>query len=192
LAREPGAIEDELLEASTPSAADLPDLLALLTDPRVGATLGGIRSRRAVRATLARWNQLWDERRLGPWMFRSREGGAFVGYAGLFPANAVEPGADELLYAIRPDRWSQGFATRMGGLALADACSHCDLNSVVGFTLTTNRASQRVLEKLGFRFEREFRHVGLPHRFYRLPRERLARAQFFNPPGGRCLTSGCS
>lgn len=36
------------------------------------------------------------------------------------------------------------------------------------YTLTTNRASQRVMEKLGFRFEKEMIHAGLPHVFYRM------------------------
>jgi RimJ/RimL family protein N-acetyltransferase len=39
---------------------------------------------------------------------------------------------------------------------------------VVCFTLTTNRASQRVMEKAGFEYERDIVHAGLPHVFYRI------------------------
>ena len=39
---------------------------------------------------------------------------------------------------------------------------------VVCFTLTTNRASQRVMEKAGFEYARDIVHAGLPHVFYRL------------------------
>jgi len=42
------------------------------------------------------------------------------------------------------------------------------LGDVVGFTLTTNVASQRVLEKAGIPFERVLEHAGLPHWFGRL------------------------
>ena len=34
-----------------------------------------------------------------------------------------------------------------------------------------NLASQRVMEKLGFRYERDFEFAGLVHRFYRLVAE---------------------
>ena len=39
---------------------------------------------------------------------------------------------------------------------------------LVCFTLTTNHASQRVMEKVGFRYECNVLHAGLPHVFYRL------------------------
>jgi [ribosomal protein S5]-alanine N-acetyltransferase len=41
-------------------------------------------------------------------------------------------------------------------------------DEVVGFTMTTNIASQRVLEKAGLSFERVLKHAGLPHWFGRL------------------------
>ncbi len=42
------------------------------------------------------------------------------------------------------------------------------MTEVVCFTLTTNRASQRVMEKAGFEYERDIVHAGLPHVFYRI------------------------
>jgi hypothetical protein len=39
---------------------------------------------------------------------------------------------------------------------------------IASWTLPINRASQRVMEKLGFRYERDFEFAGLPHLFYRL------------------------
>ena len=42
------------------------------------------------------------------------------------------------------------------------------LREVVCFTLTSNQASQRVMEKLGFKYEREIMRANLPHLFYRL------------------------
>jgi RimJ/RimL family protein N-acetyltransferase len=50
-----------------------------------------------------------------------------------------------------------------------DRARHLGLPEVVGFTMTTNIASQRVLEKAGLRFERVLEHAGLPHWFGRLP-----------------------
>ena len=39
---------------------------------------------------------------------------------------------------------------------------------LVCFTLPTNRASQHVMEKVGFRYERDGLYKNLPHVFYRL------------------------
>ena len=54
-----------------------------------------------------------------------------------------------------------GGAAAIGGDGLAPG-------GIVAFTLTTNGASRRVMEKLGFRFERDIIHAGLPHVLYRL------------------------
>lgn len=41
------------------------------------------------------------------------------------------------------------------------------LSDVVAFTLPTNHGSRRVMEKLGFSYEREIIYTGLPHVLYR-------------------------
>ena len=171
------AIGDERLRGSVPSPADRQELETLLGDPRVGATLGGVRSPEQVAALVARWSGLWTARGLGPWLFRAAPERVFVGYAGLAPCDDVEPGAWELLYGLRPEHWGRGLATRMGALALAHAFAgeRAPRREVIGFTLTTNAASRRVLEKLGFAFEREFQRAGLPHVLLRLPAERRGR-----------------
>ena len=43
-----------------------------------------------------------------------------------------------------------------------------DFPEIGSWTLPINLASQRVMEKLGFRYERDFEFAGLLHRFYRL------------------------
>jgi [ribosomal protein S5]-alanine N-acetyltransferase len=42
------------------------------------------------------------------------------------------------------------------------------LPAVVTYTLPYNAASRRVMEKLGFEYEREVVHADLPHVLYRL------------------------
>jgi [ribosomal protein S5]-alanine N-acetyltransferase len=39
---------------------------------------------------------------------------------------------------------------------------------IASWTLPINLTSQRVMEKLGFRYERDFEFAGLEHRLYRL------------------------
>jgi RimJ/RimL family protein N-acetyltransferase len=55
----------------------------------------------------------------------------------------------------------------MARLAVGQA-RHLGLADVVGFTTTTNRASRRVLENAGIRFEALIDRAGLPHWLGRL------------------------
>ena len=59
-------------------------------------------------------------------------------------------------------------ATELGAVSVAHAFGPLGLADVVSFTLVENRASRRVMEKLGFEYEREVEHAGLPHVLYRL------------------------
>jgi RimJ/RimL family protein N-acetyltransferase len=46
---------------------------------------------------------------------------------------------------------------------------------VLCYTLETNHASQRVMEKVGFQFEKQIMHAGLPHVLYRITADEYAR-----------------
>ena len=74
----------------------------------------------------------------------------------------------EIGWAVVPDRWGQGLATELGAASVAHAFGPLGLAEVVSFTLVDNRASRRVMEKLGFAYEDEIEYAGLPHVLYRL------------------------
>jgi len=73
-----------------------------------------------------------------------------------------------LAYAVMSDCCNQGFATEMAKASLEVGFGHLGLAEIWSWALPDNRASQRVTEKLGFRYERDFDFAGLVHRFYRL------------------------
>jgi [ribosomal protein S5]-alanine N-acetyltransferase len=143
-------------------------LAALHGDPRVGATLGGTRTPEQVADTIVRHGQIWAENGFGYWLFRDRESGEPVGRGGLSRAHV--DGADEVEvgWAIMPERWGRGYATELGGAAVEVAFGVLGLADVVAFTLPHNAASRRVMEKLGFSYEREIVWADLPHVLYRL------------------------
>jgi RimJ/RimL family protein N-acetyltransferase len=74
----------------------------------------------------------------------------------------------ELAYALVAEYWNRGLATEMARGILRVAFEQLHMTDVVCFTLTTNRASQRVMEKAGFEYERDVVHAGLPHVLYRI------------------------
>ena len=156
-------------------AADFDDLARMHRDPRVMATLapagapnGGLLSDDETRRFLRRNLEHWDRHGYGLWMFRDRADGRFVGRGGLKRTSVDGKDEVELAYAVLADYWGRGLATEMAEAILAAGFGHLGLAEVVCFTLTTNRASRRVMEKAGFRYERDFVHTGLPHVFYRL------------------------
>ena len=162
------------LLGSPPGPGDLDSLARLFSDERVVATLGGARSREAVGESLSRWEKLWAERGFGPWIFRVGPNRAFMGYVGVAMASAGEPGEVELLYGLMPEFWGAGRATRASRLAVDfvfDPERHPEpLDELIAYALVDNLASRRVIEKVGFDYEREIEHAGLPHAFYRLKR----------------------
>ena len=146
----------------------------MLGDARVGATLGGVATPAAVDAQIARMAAHWARHGFGWYAFSDRATGALVARGG--PQRAHVAGRDEVEigWTVVPERWDQGLATELGAASIELAFGPLGLADVVSFTLPENRASRRVMEKLGFTFERDTVHKGLPHVLYRC--ERLQRA----------------
>jgi RimJ/RimL family protein N-acetyltransferase len=77
---------------------------------------------------------------------------AFIGVCNLFNWNPTHRSA-KLGYVLDIPAWGQGFATEAAGTLLQWSFNTLDLNRVQAETDTRNAASNRVLEKLGFRHE---------------------------------------
>jgi RimJ/RimL family protein N-acetyltransferase len=144
-----------------------PELEALLGDPRVGATLGGVATPEGVADQIAAHGRHWDAHGFGYWMFRDLDG-VPVARGGLSATAVGGPGGVEVGWTVAPDRWGQGYATELGAAAIEVAFERLGLAEVVSYTMVENRASRRVMEKLGFEYEREVVHADLPHVLYRL------------------------
>ena len=172
-------LETPRLRGGPIAAGNLSDLQKIFGDREVTRTLGGLRSPEQIQQTFDRLDSHWEEHGYGPWFFADANGG-FVGYAGLLHTRVADVDEIELLYALTADHWNQGFASEMAASVLGQAFDELGVESLVCFTLTTNRASQRVMEKAGFTYVRDITHATLPHVLYRQSRsawkERLARA----------------
>jgi ribosomal-protein-alanine N-acetyltransferase len=73
----------------------------------------------------------------------------------------------ELHYALIPEFWGQGLVTEMAAAIVGIGFEQLGLKEIVSFTLPSNRASQRVMEKVGFQYERDIIHADLPHVLFR-------------------------
>jgi RimJ/RimL family protein N-acetyltransferase len=166
------ALPDEMrtprLLLTRPRPADLEDLARMGADPVVTATLGGVRSREETQAALDRHLAHWDRHGFGWWVVRDPESRGFIGRGGLrlFPLEGVEE--TEVGYGLMAAWWGRGLATELARESVRVGFEVLGRPDLVCFTLPTNRASQRVMEKAGFRYERDGIHADLPHVFYRL------------------------
>ncbi|WP_017655027.1 GNAT family N-acetyltransferase [Fortiea contorta] len=146
----------------------LNELYRMHQDQQVMATLGGVRSDEATRLLILNNLNHWQQYEFGLWVFRDKTNHQFVGRAGLRNINVEGNNEIELAYALMANFWGKGLATEMGEEILKIGFELLNLPEIVCFTLTTNKASQRVMEKLGFKYERDIIHANLPHLFYRL------------------------
>ncbi len=137
-------------------------------DAQVMATLGGVRSAAQSRAAVDAWIAHWGEYGFGLWIARDCETGAFAGRGGLQHTVVGGRAEVEVAYGFAAAFWGRGLATELAAASVRAGFETLGLADLVCFTLVTNRASQRVMEKVGFRFEREVVHANLPHRLYRL------------------------
>lgn len=152
---------------------DLSELCRMHQDAKVMATLGGTRSDERTREFLRTNLRHWDEHGVGLWVFRAASDRAFVGRGGLRHVQIGGHDEVEVTYALMPEFWGCGIATEMARALVKIGFEQLALAELVTFTLTTNHASRRVMEKVGFAFERELVHGvrGFPHVLYRIRRD---------------------
>ena len=159
----------ETLIAERPSPERLDDLHGMNGDPTTMATLGGVRPDSETNRYLRENVDHWERYGFGIWALRDRTDGSFAGRAGLRHTHVGGSDGVELAYALRSEYWGRGLATEIAAAAVAIGFKRLSLEDVVAFTLPTNLASWRVMEKTGFEYERDIVHAGLPHVLYRLP-----------------------
>ncbi len=148
------------------------DLLCQIhRNPAVMTTLGGVRSDETTRQNLQDYITHWETHGFGLWLLRDRANGALAGRAGLKGINVGGNWEIELGYTFLPDYWGRGLATEIAAASLDVGFERLGLENLVCFTLTTNLASKRVMEKVGFVFEREIVHTGEATLLYRLTRD---------------------
>jgi RimJ/RimL family protein N-acetyltransferase len=147
------------------------------------ATLGGTRSEASTREFLEAGLRHRAEHGFGIWILRDAADSSFVGRAGLRHVHVGGNDEVELLFSLLSQYWNRGLATEASRALLRIGFETLDLQDVVAFTLPANRPSQRVMEKTGFRYERDIVHADLPHVLYRITAEqyRATRAQERTP-----------
>jgi RimJ/RimL family protein N-acetyltransferase len=124
------------------------------------------------------------ERGFGLWALEVLETGQFIGFTGLsvpsFEAHFTP--AVEVGWRLSKDAWGNGYASEAARAALAHGFGPAGLDEVVSFTATTNKPSQRVMERIGMTHDEadDFDHPRLDpgHRLERHVLYRITRARW--------------
>jgi RimJ/RimL family protein N-acetyltransferase len=166
-------VETPTMRARRPGPQDVDGLLALFGDPLVAATLwpgalGGPRTRAQVEAMVDDYLAHWARHGYGPWVFFDRDTGELVARGGLRRTVVAGHEETEVGWAVASSWWGRGLATEVGHAGVVAGFHEVGLPELVSFTLPDNLASRRVMEKVGFTYERDTDHAGLPHVLYRL------------------------
>ena len=151
-----------------PAPGDLADLSRLHADPRVMATLGGVRSEAETAELLQDLCAHWERHGFGPWVLRAPEDGRLLGRGGLRRVAVGGRDEVELLYALAADAWGRGLASELARESVRVAFAELALPDLVAFTRPTHTRSRAVMERAGFGYERDVLHAGEPHVLYRL------------------------
>ena len=157
-----------MLEIRRVSADDAEALFQILGDPEVAywlrpAGVSGSFTLAECEEIILRKLAHWTAHGIG--MSLAFSDGRCVGRSTL-GFNLVDGrGELEIGWAVAREMWGRGIATELGRHALRDA-TEAGFARVVAFTRTDNVASQRVMQRLGLRYERDFMHAGHPHVLY--------------------------
>jgi ribosomal-protein-alanine N-acetyltransferase len=144
------------------------DLIRLMhLNESVMAHLGGKRSDAQTLQYMERNLAHWAEHGYGIWILRDKATGQFVGRGGLRRTVLEGTAEVEIAYGLMPQFWGQGLATEFTRAIARIAREELGLSDIVSYTLPENVASRRVMEKAGFRYERDILHNDTPHVLYR-------------------------
>src|SRR4051794_390060 len=165
------AVRTARLTGTRPVFRDADELHPVLADERVAAWLSpgqGGWTLSQVRALLVKDVDHWKRHGWGPWVVRDAGTRQALGRVGLEHTTVAGAEEVEVAWFIAADRWGEGLATEMAAEAVRAAFDDLGLPDVVSFTLPHNAASRAVMERLGFAYERDIQHAGMPHVLYRL------------------------
>ncbi len=146
-------METERLILKHYAEKDKADLIALFTDAAVMKHVGnGVLTEIQAEAF---WQKLFEKlypQGFNIWAVFEKEESRYVGHAGIYPRPTKKEDW-ELVYFLRRDVWSEGYATEMARRIIDYGFEELNLPKVYATVDDEHSASIRVLEKAGMNFE---------------------------------------
>jgi ribosomal-protein-alanine N-acetyltransferase len=147
---------------------DFNDLYAMHSDPKIMALMGGrVLTAEESQARLDAMLDHWQTHDIGICVVRDRSSDQFLGRAG-FKRSEID-GADEieLWCGFVPECWRKGIATEVAFELVNLGFEELKFPNIVAVSLSENKGSKRLIEKVGFVYEKDVTYAGLEQGFYR-------------------------
>lgn len=119
----------------------------------------GLLTREQVDKMIFRLLQHWEEHGYGLWAVAEKENSRLLGRCGL--QVIPETKEVEIDFILGKPFWGQGFATEAANASLRFGFDKVGIETIVGIVHPENKASQRVLEKLGMKLVDHARYFGM-------------------------------
>ena len=151
-------LETERLQLRLLSVDDAEFILRLLNEPSFIQNIGdrGVRTVDDARAYILKGPiASYEKFGFGLWVVETRFESTPIGICGLLKRDVL---ADvDIGYALLPEFWSQGYALESASAVITYASERLGLKRVVAVVNADNQISIRLLEKMGFKYERMVR-----------------------------------
>ena len=155
------------LRAERLRPAHLAEVRRMHRDPAVMRHLGGVRDAAGTTAYFERNLRHWRDHGFGLWIVYEREGSEPIGRAMLRWLRVDDVDELEVGYAFYEPYWRLGLASEVTLACIALARRELSAESFVALTAPANQASQHVLTKAGFVYDRDFPLEDTMCRMYR-------------------------
>jgi RimJ/RimL family protein N-acetyltransferase len=174
-------IETERLLLRGPTNDDLPSWVACIwADPEVMRympRMGETPPDEFGQGVLTFFTGVRDRQQVGAWAITDKADGRFMGHCMLTYREAFSQ--HELGYALGKAFWGQGYATEAARAVARYGFEQANLDRIFAVVVPENTPSWRILERLGFVYEKDVTHYNLPLAYYALRRERFVPGDTF-------------
>jgi ribosomal-protein-alanine N-acetyltransferase len=108
----------------------------------------------------------FEDHKIGKFLIFEKETGSFFGTCGGDFFDFEGSQQIELGYRMMLAHWGKGFASESAIAMVNYLLNDLKKEVVYGFALNQNIQSLKILEKIGFEYQKEFMWAGLSHKFY--------------------------
>ncbi len=151
---------------------DVDPFVDICADPEVMQYIGDGRPRTRERTEqhVREFRRAWRDCGFGLYVIEETASGRMIGFSGFLVPDFLPEimQAVEIAWRLARDCWGKGYATEASRAVLETAAPAFGLRRVVSICHVDNVASERVMQKIGMRFEREtvVPDGGMPVRVY--------------------------
>ena len=140
--------------------SDIEALAQILAKPEVMQfSIDGVFSTKQTAVKLQSFLDSYQKNGYGKWAVIHRQSGRLIGYCGIVVEEIEGKLENELGYRLDSDLWGQGLATEAANACLKYGFDKLNFDYVLGMAEPENKASIRVLEKIGMEFFKESNSV---------------------------------